>query len=94
MKEKQPLPIAVDINPCQPRQPSWASHVTPAPCDTAITSILPAVTQPWHQKGWCLELVLHHCDMAVICRHSREKKKVMNNHYSKIWATSNAREEN
>lgn len=85
-----PLPWASD--PASP-----GSHpgppVSPMPPVTATSSTQPAVTQPWHQKDWCLELGLHHCDMAIFhC--SRERKKLMNNHYSKIWATSNAREEN
>lgn len=64
------------------------------PCDMATSSVIPAVTQPWYHKGWHLQLLLCHCDMAIIFQHSSEKKKMMNNNYNKTKTTSIAGEEN
>lgn len=40
-----------------------------SPTHPATANVLSAVT---HHQGWCLELALYHCDMAIIFHHSAE----------------------
>lgn len=46
-----------------------------SPTHPATANVLSAVT---HHQGWCLELALYHCDMAIIFHHSAEKKQLNN----------------